>query len=117
MNANQTFDVQAVATGAATALTVTQGGTVRAYDIPGGEHQDYLDFFRALAGDFGTRSPHAYEGPAGSDGVAPDWRPLILENLSPRILAGYGDPAVLKTDEGYIVVATSNDAPDAFPIL
>jgi len=117
MSANQTFDVQAVATGAATALTVTQGGTVRAYDIPGGEHQDYLDFFRALAGDFGTRSPHAYEGPAGSDGVAPDWRPLILENLSPRILAGYGDPAVLKTDEGYIVVATSNDAPDAFPIL
>ena len=117
MDANHAFDVRAVATGPATALTVTQGGAARAYEIPGGEHQDYLDFFRTLASDFGTRSPHAYEGPAASDGVAPDWRPLILENLSPRILAGYGDPAVLKTDQGYILVATSNDAPDAFPIL
>jgi arabinan endo-1,5-alpha-L-arabinosidase len=116
MNANQAFHVEA-ATGAATRLTVAQGGVSRDYEIPGGEHQDYLDFFRALAADFGTRSPHAYEGPAASDGVEPDWRPLILENLSPRILAGYGDPAVLKTEEGYILVATSNDAPDAFPIL
>ena len=36
---------------------------------------------------------------------------------SPTILAGYGDPAVLKTDGGYYLLATSNDAPDAFPIL
>ena len=47
----------------------------------------------------------------------PDWRPLIVDNLSPRTLAGYGDPAVLRTELGYILVATSNDAPDAFPIL
>ena len=43
--------------------------------------------------------------------------PLLTENISPQILSGYGDPAVLKTDEGYYLVATSNDAPDAFPIL
>jgi beta-xylosidase len=47
----------------------------------------------------------------------PSWRPLLTENIVPQILAGYGDPAVLKTDDGYYLVATSNDAPDAFPIL
>ncbi|MBA2466463.1 MAG: family 43 glycosylhydrolase [Sphingomonas sp.] len=46
-----------------------------------------------------------------------EWRPLLTENISPQILSGYGDPAVLKTDDGYYLVATSNDAPDAFPIL
>ena len=45
------------------------------------------------------------------------WRPLLTENIHPQILVGYGDPAVLKTDDGYWLVATSNDAPDAFPIL
>ena len=43
--------------------------------------------------------------------------PLLTENVHPQILVGYGDPAVLKTDDGYWLVATSNDAPDAFPIL
>ena len=31
--------------------------------------------------------------------------------------AGYGDPAVLKVDDGWVLIATSNDAPDAFPIV
>ena len=117
MTANQPFEIQTVAEGNATALTVSREGRTQCYRIPGGEHPDYIDFFHALARDFGTRAPHAWQGPAGSDGAEPDWRPLILENLSPRTFAGYGDPAVLKTDEGYILVATSNDAPDAFPIL
>src|SRR5687768_14050676 len=85
--------------------------------VDGGDHQAFIDFFTALAADFGTRIPHVHEGPQASEGAVPDWRPLIVDNLSPRTLAGYGDPAVLKTDEGYILVATSNDAPDAFPIL
>jgi beta-xylosidase len=63
------------------------------------------------------RSAHHYEDPPLCPGGEPDWRPLITENLGERILAGYGDPAVLKTDQGYVLVATSNDAPDAFPIL
>ena len=117
MTANQSFEVQTVAEGIATALTVSRTGRTQCYRIPGGEHPDYIDFFHALARDFGTRPPHAWQGPAGSGDAEPDWRPLILENLSPRTFAGYGDPAVLKTDEGYILVATSNDAPDAFPIL
>ena len=45
------------------------------------------------------------------------WQPLLTENVHPQILVGYGDPAVLKTDEGWWLIATSNDAPDAFPIL
>ena len=47
----------------------------------------------------------------------PGWQPLILDNLSPLTTAGYGDPAVLKDGEDYWLVATSNDAPDAFPVL
>jgi beta-xylosidase len=42
---------------------------------------------------------------------------LLTENVHPQILVGYGDPAVLKDGEDYWLVATSNDAPDAFPIL
>src|SRR5207237_3944807 len=117
MHPNQPFQIEAAAEGVGSRLAVSQSGTSRSYHLPGGEHQDYLDFFAALARDFGTRMPHVHEGPAPSEGQEPDWRPLIVENLSAQTLAGYGDPAVLKTDEGYILVATSNDAPDAFPIL
>ena len=117
MTANQTFEINAVADGAGTRLSVARAGETRDYHIPSGEHRDYLEFFRTLASDFGARRPHVYDGPVASDGPEPDWRPLIVENLSPRTVAGYGDPAVLKTDEGYILTATSNDALDAFPIL
>ena len=117
MRANQPFRVEAAAEGAGSRLTVSRSGTSRRYRLPGGEHADYLAFFSALARDFGTRRPHVHEGPAPSAGPEPNWRPLIVDNLSARTVAGYGDPAVLKTDEGYILVATSNDAPDAFPIL
>ncbi|MEA3029482.1 MAG: hypothetical protein QOG13_807 [Sphingomonadales bacterium] len=117
MKANQLFEVEAAADGAGSRLAVNRAGRSRVFDLRGGEHEDYLAFYGELARDFGTRTPHAYQGPAAGDGVEPDWRPLIVENLSPRTLAGYGDPAVLKTDEGYILTATSNDALDAFPIL
>jgi hypothetical protein len=112
------FHVEALAIGEGTRFTVTYGGDTGHYHLAGGEQGDYIAFYRALAADFGTRVPHEY-------GHAPDWlgegdagwQPLIVDNLEPRIRAGYGDPAVLKTDEGYFLVATSNDAPDAFPIL
>lgn len=100
-----------------TLLTVTAGEAVREYRIAGGTHADYLKFFAALADDFGTRAPHTYKAPAATGDPDPDWRPLIVQNLSDRTTAGYGDPAVLKVDDGYILVATSNDALDAFPIL
>jgi hypothetical protein len=117
MTANRNFEVEAAADGAGSLLTVSRAGETRRYSLPGGEHQDYLDFFARLAGDFGTRMPHVHDGPAPGEGPEPDWRPLIVENLSARIIAGYGDPAVLKSDDVYYLVATSNDAPDAFPIL
>lgn len=119
MDSNLLFDVEAAADGEGSRVAVTcrETGLRREYRIPGGEHGDYLGFYRALAADFGTRLPHVYEGPPASEEPEPDWRPLIVENLSDRTHAGYGDPAVLKTDEGYILVATSNDAADAFPIL
>ena len=63
----------------------------------------------------GSRTPSPSRAEAARGDV--EWRPLLTDNVSPRILAGYGDPAVLKTDQGYVLVATSNDAPDAFPIL
>jgi hypothetical protein len=111
------FQVDPVAEGAATRITVRRGEQVKQYRIPSGRHQHYTIFFSELARDFGTRLPHVHQGPPLTDEPEPDWRPLIMENLSPRTTAGYGDPAVLKTDEGYFLVATSNDALDAFPIL
>ena len=101
-------------------VTETGSGERRSYRLPSVEHGDFMEFYRQLAGDFGTRVPHVHEGPAPS-AEGPDlgagWQPLITENLSEKTFAGYGDPAVIKTDEGYILVATSNDADDAFPIL
>jgi arabinan endo-1,5-alpha-L-arabinosidase len=117
MTQSESFHVEPVAEGMATRIAVTRGGLTRQFRIPSGRHQHYIIFFSELARDFGARTPHVQQGPVIIDEAEPDWRPLILENLSPRTTAGYGDPAVLKTDEGYILVATSNDAPDAFPIL
>ena len=112
-----TFDIDAREDGEATLFTVRPSqGEPRDYRVGGGDPEHYASFYAELARDFGIREPHEIEDwtPAPPD---PRWRPLITGNLHPRILAGYGDPAVLKTDEGFYLVATSNDAPDAFPIL
>jgi hypothetical protein len=92
-------------------------GQSRTYSVPAGTQQEFSSFFRQLSQDFGTRLPHVFAEPVGHPEPAIRWRPLLTENIHPQILVGYGDPAVLKTDEGYFLVATSNDAPDAFPIL
>ena len=116
-NSSLAFKVDAVADGDATEFTVVpRGGEPHRYRVPGGDPLHYELFFEELARDFDTRRPRQFDTvhPVGNE---PPWRPLITNNLSPRILSGYGDPAVLKTDDGYILVATSNDAPDAFPIL
>ena len=111
------FKIDARALGEATVLRVCPSrGEPREYRIAGGDPEHYAHFYAELARDFGVREPHEIEewtpGP-------PDqrWRPLITDNVHPKILCGYGDPAVLKTDDGYFLVTTSNDAPDAFPIL
>jgi hypothetical protein len=110
------FEVEGREQGEGSELTVTGDGVTRSYRLPGSEYQHYVAFFGELAADFGTRLPHLhlqYEHPPGKT----RWQPLLTENVHPQILCGYGDPAVLKTGEGYWLVATSNDAPDAFPIL
>lgn len=117
MSTTESFIVDPVAEGVATRLTVQCGDIRREYRIVTGQHQHYTIFFSELARDFGTRAPEMHKHLPLTDDMATNWRPLILENLSDRTTAGYGDPAVLKTDEGYYLVATSNDAPDAFPIL
>ena len=85
-------------------------GQSHSYFIPTATQQDFTAFFRQLAEDFGTRMPHAYSRAAQRPSTAFPWRPLLTENIHPKILVGYGDPAVLKTDEGWWLTATSNDA-------
>lgn len=111
------FEVAASADGEATDFCIRfNDGEPREYRVGGGDPLHYEAFFEELARDFGTRKPRHFEE-VPPVGVEPPWRPLITGNLSPRILSGYGDPAALKTDDGYWLVATSNDAPDAFPVL
>lgn len=114
---SEPFEIEAVADGVATRLDVRRGDDSRRYRIPTGQHQHYTSFFADLARDFGTRAPDVQTTLQLPDAATPEWRPLILHNLSSRTTAGYGDPAVLKVDDGYWLVATSNDATDAFPIL
>jgi arabinan endo-1,5-alpha-L-arabinosidase len=98
-------------------IDVSGAGETRSYFVPTATQQDFTAFFRELAEDFGTRMPHAYTRAQERPAAPFPWRPLLTENVHPQILVGYGDPAVLKTDDGWWLVATSNDAPDAFPIL
>ena len=111
------FIVECVADDEATDVVVaTSDGSRHAYRIAGGEQRDYTAFYDRIAADLGMRRPHHVEHvPEAPSG--PRWQPLITTNLSSRILSGYGDPAVLKTGDDYYLVATSNDAPDALPIL
>ena len=93
------------------------GGKSASYLTDGRESRHYFDFFRQLHEDFGTRLPHFFVDRRNFSETPASWQPLLTDNVSPKILAGYGDPAVLKTGDGYYLLATSNDAPDAFPIL
>ena len=112
-----TFHVDAEPADEGFRINVGTNGTERAYDVPTATQQDFSLFFRELSRDCGTRVPdifaHGEERPASPI----RWRPLLTENVHPQILVGYGDPAVFKDGTGYWLVATSNDAPDAFPIL
>ena len=98
-------------------IDVGANGDSRSFVVPTATQQDFTIFFRELANDFGTRMPHAYKRADERPAAKIRWRPLLTENVHPQILVGYGDPAVLRTRHGWWLTATSNDAPDAFPIL
>jgi GH43 family beta-xylosidase len=110
------FDVELADTGEGLTIAVRGDGKTRVYALPGREQGDFAQFQAELAADFGTRPP---ESPVahGSEADDPPWRPLLTENIHPKIFAGYGDPAVIRTDDGYYLAATSNDAVDCFPLL
>jgi hypothetical protein len=78
-------------------------------------HNGWLDLFAEAAPRFGTRVPRNRQ-PAESSTFSAPFQPLLTENLSPQVLHGYGDPAVSRVGEWWYLVATSNDAPDAFPV-
>src|SRR5690242_8059411 len=100
MDSAHQFQVEAAADGEATDLVVNgAGGEARRYRISGGEQPDYAAFFAELAGDFGTRVPAALEAPRAAPGDI-GWKPLIVDNRSERTHAGYGDPAVIKVEDG-----------------
>src|SRR5207247_575553 len=80
-------------------------GHSRSYFIPTGTQQDFALFYKALASDFGTRVPHVFSDPVEHPEPTIPWRPLLTENVHPQILVGYGDPAVLKSDDDYWLVA------------
>src|SRR4051812_3465644 len=111
------FSVEAVQQGEGFRILVRTDGQERTYAVPTGSQQDFSEFYRRLCTEFGTRMPEIFGDGRERPNSAVRWRPLLTENIHPQILVGYGDPAVLKTSEGYWLVATSNDAPDAFPLL
>jgi len=112
------FEVDAAEEGKGVRFDVrASDGTAATYRIAASEQPLCAQFFAELSSDFGTRMPHMLAEPAAHPPSDIAWRPLLTENISPQILCGYGDPAVLKAGDGYYLVATSNDAPDAFPIL
>ena len=90
------------------------------YPLRERSHNAYLDAYEALAGRFGTRVPRNRQAAEAASFSAP-YRPLLTRNLAPGVLHGYGDPAVLRVEETpgdawYYLLATSNDAPDSFPV-
>ncbi len=102
-----------------TPTEVSPAAAGRAYHVRARAHSSYLDLFERVARDFGTRSPGGrFELDARANVPL---RPVLTTNVSQDVLYGYGDPAALRvvtagTPE-YFVVVTSNDAPQACPIL
>ena len=109
------FEVDASTDRSRTKFNLQFGAKTRSYCVAATQ-QDYFRFFAEVARDFGARTPHAFREPE-APGNGPSWRPLITDSLNTRTLCGYGDPAVLRIEDGWLLTATSNDAPDAFPLL
>jgi hypothetical protein len=107
-----------------TALGLAAGAqTAHRHELSGQEQNDYLDLFEGIARAFGTRLPRNRQESEASSFTAP-YRVLLDRNIAPEIWYGYGDPAVTRVPaersgdgDWYYLFATSNDAPNSFPIL
>jgi hypothetical protein len=114
--------VVARAEGRARLFELSSGARAKAYRLPGHDQESYLDFLSEAAGDFGLRHP-ANRTIAEPPPPGPALRPLLTRPVSPKILYGYGDPCVVQAPDpatgrlAWWLTCTSNDAPDAFPIL
>ena len=111
------FRVGAREEGEGFAIDVEAGGLSRSYLVETATQQAFSAYHRQLAADFGTRVPDVFADVAEHPEPSMRWQPLLTDNAHPDILVGYGDPAVLKDGGDYWLVCTSNDAPDAFPLL
>jgi len=101
---------------------LSDGQRTTRYRLLDHSQDSYLDFFCDAARDFGLRLPQnrvPFEAPPAHAHLTP----LLTWPVSPAILYGYGDPSVIRTlDPGsgrpvWWLSVTSNEAPDAFPIL
>lgn len=87
------------------------------YSLGDRGHEAWLDLHQALAADLGLRPPLSRE-PSPQRPSDPCLKPILVEPVCETILYGYGDPCVVAVGEDdYRLLVTSNDAPDAFPIL
>ncbi|WP_207534041.1 family 43 glycosylhydrolase [Desertivirga arenae] len=90
-------------------------------DVESKEHNAFLNFFQRLSADFGTSVPHNRKIKKAVPDFSFDYRTVLTENLDSNMHYGYGDPAIMKVElQGeniYYLVSTSNDAPNAFPII
>lgn len=94
-------------------------GPVSTHLVEPAEHQSWSRFFGQVADLHGTRRPRPAQAPGRPGG---DLSAVLTRNLTPDILYGYGDPAVTRCDDAegapcWWLYVTSNDAPNAFPIL
>jgi len=87
-------------------------------EVLGDEQESWIQFFADAAARIGTRAP-GNRRVRSELPVNPALRPLLVEPISNDILYGYGDPWARRVEEEgcYYLAATSNDAPQSFPIL
>ncbi len=102
----------------------TGASVSQTYELAGQEQGDYLELFHNISLEFKTRLPrNRHDEPPPT--LALPFRVLLDKGVSPDIWYGYGDPAVIHVpaacmgadEPWYYLLVTSNDAPNAFPIL
>jgi arabinan endo-1,5-alpha-L-arabinosidase len=116
------FSVEVAMAATGWTFAVCEGdGEVRRYRLLNDFTQsDFAALLGEIGADFGFGLPQSARL---SRPWPQNWDilPLLRRNLHPDLLYGYGDPAVLRVgemeDPAYVLIVTSNDAPDAFPIL